>query len=633
MRVDVVYPKNKRQGLDGGKNSKFDPQLIADNESPDCLNVIFNNGAVETRGGSSKFNSTSVGSYVGDGLYTRHDRSGAESMCAWFNGTMYVNNGNVTFVTASSAQSIFTAGVRVCASEYENYIFFGNGGTLPYKYANGDFTRHGIYPPTITHTAASTAVGVLSGDYRYKITNVNTNLVESDVGPVSVTLTVLTGQILITSIPTAPLSWGVSARKIYRTVTSGSTYSLLATLNNNTATTHTDNTADGSLGALAPTDQGVPPLYSAIITHQNRLFCNDTANPQFVWFSELDNPYIFKATNFVRVGDDAGDLVRGFEIHDNGLVVFCDRSAYMIYMPDQDETNWVVVKMRSSYGSKSPFGFFTYNNKIMFPAVQGGRIVGFAALSGDATEPDATLLTVTASGSDLKSNRIEPDVFDIQNGFVGNISSIVFKNKAYISVSSGDSQLTNNRVIIFDFSIGNLNKKQEASWAPWSGVNAAQFTIFNNNLYYISSVSDGFVYRAAIDDVHVDVSSAINSYFWTKEFSGNPGDESFTKDFRYVTILYEKSGLYSMNLTYRVDSDSGDGTTIPVDLDPGGSRWGTMVWGVDNWSAGVEAAETKISLGQLRGKRIQFKFSNQNTANQKFKIKGLQFVYNNKGTR
>jgi hypothetical protein len=635
---DVLYPARKKIQFDGGKNSKYQVQLIDDNESPDCLNVRFEQGAVETRGGTSKLNTATVGSLSADGLYTRHDRSGTESMCAWFAGSLYVVSGT-SFHVIPSATSIYTAGQRVGSTEYENYIFFGNGGTLAYKYASGDFTRHGVYPPISAPALASNSTGALSaGTYVYKTTYVNSALVEGDVGLESNSFAVSAGggQINVSSIPTGALSYGVARRKLYRSYYSGatwSTFALVTTINDNSTTTYTDNIANSALGADAPTDQGVPPLYSTIITHQNRLFCNDTANPQLVWYSELDTPYTFEAANFIRVGDDSGDLVRSFAVHDNGLVVFTDNSAYMIYMPTQDPSGWSLQKLRSSYGSKSPFGNFSYENKIMFPAVQNTKLVGFAAIEGNGVDPEATLLTVSAAGSEMKSDRIEPDIFNIQTTPIARISSIVFKNKAFISVTYESPNTTNNRVYTFDFSIGNLSKNQKFAWSPDTGTKAEQFCVFGGSLYYQAADSTGYVYRMEIDDTFSDAGTAINSYYWTKEFYGLPGHEQYVKDFRYVNILYSTVGAYFMNFTYRVDSDKGDGNTITIDLDPGGSLWGTMVWGVDNWGGGTNQREERIYLGQLRGKRVQFKFSNQNVVSQGYKIIGMQIAYNIKGKR
>jgi hypothetical protein len=56
----------------------------------------------------------------------------------------------------------------------------------------------------------------------------------------------------LSQIPISKVS-GVTARKLYRTTANGTQLKLLATLPNNTATTYTDTTVDGALGANAPT--------------------------------------------------------------------------------------------------------------------------------------------------------------------------------------------------------------------------------------------------------------------------------------------------------------------------------------------------------------------------------------------
>lgn len=627
-----IFPKNAAQLFDGGLNSKYEKALIADNESPDCQNVIFNNGAVETRGGMTKLNTTAVGSYVGDGLYTRRDITGAESMVGFWNGTGYRLN-TTTFVTIGSAQSVFTAGVRVAAAQMENNIFFGNGSVIPYKYNGNDWTRHGVYPPTTTMTVATAPTGVgLTGSYRYKLTNINTALVESDVGPITATLTVNNQNVRLAAIPTAAQSFGVATRRIYRTDSTGTgTYSRVATIADNTTTTYDDALPDASLGVAAPTDQGVPPNYSAIIYHQSRLFMIDpTAN--LLWWTELNEPYTVKTTSFQVIGDSTQDLPKALGVYDNSVVIYCEKSTWIYYMQSTTPSDWRLVKAKSSFGSKSPFCVLEYNNKQLSVAMQNDKLVGFSALVGDTAEPSASILTISSAGGDTKSDRIEPDVFDMQEAFVGNFSGIVYKNKAYISVTKTSPNTTNNRVYCLDFSISRVDKKQKESWVPFKGWNASQFTIYGGNLYFQSSTATGFVYKHD-PTIYNDDSSAIDSYFWTKEFSGYDDDVNQFKDFRFANILYDKAGAYYMNFHYRTDSDKGGGDLVQVSLDPGGSLWGTMVWGRDMWGGGSYQKDDRIFLGSSRGKRIQFKFSNQNKVDQKFKVHRLSFLYNVKGYR
>jgi len=219
---DRKYPTSGRILFDGGLNTKFEKTILPDNESPDCANVLFENGSVGTRGGTTSV-AGSIGSHVGDGIYTRHSNDGNETMVVFGGGDM-LNLVSNTFVTVASAQSVFVSGVRVSGDEYENYLFLGQSGTSAYKY-NGDFTSHGIPVPQSAPTAATASNGTLSGDYRWLVTYVNSNLVEGDVGTFTVTLAATSDSIDVT-IPTAPASFGVNSRKVYRTEAGGSTFKL-----------------------------------------------------------------------------------------------------------------------------------------------------------------------------------------------------------------------------------------------------------------------------------------------------------------------------------------------------------------------------------------------------------------------
>lgn len=629
---ELIYPAKGRAMFDGGLNTKYERTIIPDNESPSCFNVIFSNGAVETRAGSAKLNTTAIGSFVGDGLYTRRANDSTETMIAFAGGTAWALTGASTFTTIGSAQSVFTAGVRVATAQFENHIFVGNGGVTPYKYNGVAWTRHGVPAATGVVTVASQSMGALTGAYQYKVTYINSQAVEGDVGTATASFSAAGAVIRLTGIPVAPQSHGVAARRIYRTEAAGTTYKRVTTINDNTTTTYDDSTADASLGATAPTDQGEPPKYSVICQHQNRLFMNDAANPNFIWYTELFEPYTVKTTNFQPVGDASFDLVKGIDVYDNAIVIHAERSFYLYHMPSTDPSDWSVIKIRSPYGSRSPFGAFLYNNKIMVPAMQSDKFAGFAAISGSTVDPTATTLDISRAGSDLKSDRVEPDMFDVQEAYVRNISSMVYRNKAYITLTSGDGTTTNNRVWIYDFSISNLSKKQEASWVPLSGLAASQFTIYGGKLYYLSSTTSGFVYQLETTS-YADSGSAINSYFWTKEFAGLPGHESYEKDFRRANILVELVGSYNMALNWRVDSDSGEGTQKTVNLNPGGAVWQAFVWGAANWDAGRGQRDVPVFLGPAHGKRIQFRFGNQNVAGQAFKVHWLTFTYNLKGKR
>jgi len=110
-------------------------------------------------------------------------------------------------------------------------------------------------PGAVTVALANPAAAgnVDNGAHRYLATFVTADG-ETEAGVESVAATVTdktaNGKVELTAIPIGGAL--VTARKLYRTAAGGSAYKLLATIANNTATTYTDNIADSSLGAGAP---------------------------------------------------------------------------------------------------------------------------------------------------------------------------------------------------------------------------------------------------------------------------------------------------------------------------------------------------------------------------------------------
>jgi uncharacterized phiE125 gp8 family phage protein len=121
--------------------------------------------------------------------------------------------------------------------------------------------------PTVALASPATPGNVNAGAHRWRVTFVTADG-ETDGGTISAAVTVanpaVNGQVSITAVPLGGAA--VTARKIYRTVAGGSTYLLLATINDNTTTTYTDNVADGSLGVGCPSSNTTQdPLLSRLI--------------------------------------------------------------------------------------------------------------------------------------------------------------------------------------------------------------------------------------------------------------------------------------------------------------------------------------------------------------------------------
>lgn len=126
--------------------------------------------------------------------------------------------------------------------------------------------------PLAPTAADSGSAGNLNGAYTWRITFVGTDSTESEGGTISSSLSVTNKSVSLTNIMTG--TGAVTSRKVYRTVASGTQHKLVATISDNTTTTYTDNTADGSLGDNVPTTssvQRIPQEYHRSVLYKRAL--------------------------------------------------------------------------------------------------------------------------------------------------------------------------------------------------------------------------------------------------------------------------------------------------------------------------------------------------------------------------
>lgn len=122
-------------------------------------------------------------------------------------------------------------------------------------------------PGAITVALVAESGNVDNGSHRYRLTFVTADG-ETQAGDISAAVAIAnktaSGKVLLSSIPIGGST--VASRRIYRTAANGAVYYLLATIADNTTTTYTDNIADASLGASAPSANTTgDPLLSILI--------------------------------------------------------------------------------------------------------------------------------------------------------------------------------------------------------------------------------------------------------------------------------------------------------------------------------------------------------------------------------
>jgi hypothetical protein len=154
-------------------------------------------------------------------------------------------NGVITLIDQSALPPTALA-------EAINIFLYEKGSPGPRWGTNWYGTAPVLPPPGAPTLATVSGSGLGIGSYMYQVTFVNAQG-ETTGGTVATAVTTSGNQqVNISSIPLGPS--GVTARKIYRTAVNGIAGSekLLTTIADNTTTTYTDTTADGSLGVPVP---------------------------------------------------------------------------------------------------------------------------------------------------------------------------------------------------------------------------------------------------------------------------------------------------------------------------------------------------------------------------------------------
>ena len=77
----------------------------------------------------------------------------------------------------------------------------------------------------------------------------------------------------------------------------------------------------------------------------------DASEPQYVYYSNLGDPFVFPSTNFIKVARGDGEKITGLGVHSNSVIVYKENSVWAIYMPDTTDTNWVLIKTDAKYGA------------------------------------------------------------------------------------------------------------------------------------------------------------------------------------------------------------------------------------------------------------------------------------------
>jgi hypothetical protein len=262
-------------------------------------------------------------------------------------------------------------------------------------------------------SVANTGSGVLTGDYNCVTTFVYSNSKESRPSPVSNTDTLANEQFEVEEIPIGGA--GVVARKLYRCKAADSRFYLMHTLNDNTTTEYTDNTADGSLGAEVVTMQSLPPKGEQLLWSKERAFIlGRNIARDSIYYSKLSEPDIFSENNYLEVDSQAGKNTAIFDFLGR-YIIFKLEKAYLWEGP-----GYVARKVSDA------FGCIDWKS-IQMVEIKGVKVLAFLSKQGICIF-DGLNFTIISGGINKELLNYE----GVKNpGVTGNRVSSYYADKEY----------------------------------------------------------------------------------------------------------------------------------------------------------------------------------------------------------
>ena len=558
----------RQSDMGAGLNTRTAKHLIHASEA-----LAFNNltlsadrGMPKRRNGYTKLNAGAIPTASGspiNGLYRYYKSDGTRKLLVSHYGRIYRASGSTINAEVLVSGLTLNEPVNFCTL---GDICLSTNGIEGVKRYNGTAMRSAGFPaPGAATATASSAAGLLIGDYYWKVTFIYDDAAEeSTMGTASGLVTVTDKKVQLTSIPTGSAGSGVTKRNIYRTQAGGSTYYLIATIADNTTTTYLDNTADVALISLGPTDNGIPPTTRFLAAFANRMWY--ARNPTYksrLYFTAITQSETSPNTTgvapthgadieivpsdfWVDINKDDGDEITGLAVTLDSLIIFKSRSIWRL-IGDNPE-NFTIMKVNADSGCIAPRSIARVETLVYF--LSGGDKPSIYATDGVRVIPIGERIQTTLAT-------------DIDLSYISTATAVRYKYN-YVLIYRPTGGGYNSKGFIYDYikdawaTIGNIH--YASVFSVWDGAG-------DQGECYFGDASGGNVHR--FDNGTSDNGTEISSTWQSKFYDF--GQPDTRKPIAQVVMLVKAGGN---NITAEIRRDfntspiSGESSTFTPTADP-----------------------------------------------------------------
>jgi hypothetical protein len=569
-----------QRDIGAGANLKASRFTIPPNQMVLLRNFyLIEDGTLMGRRGTKLWNAATlgVGAILGS---TRAYFAGNNHFLAAFSGTIYKGD-DLTKTFASSLTGWSTTS-SVWFWQYLNYVYASNKTDAPQKWNGSAWSAMGVAAPLTAVTLAVGGAGTPNGTYTAKVSYV-TPTVESNPGPASASVTVVSQQISISSIPIGPA--GVTKRRIYFFKTGVSSVYLMAIeIADNITTTATLTTDQPSWTTAALLQQDPPPTGPWLtMLFKNRLWkAGDPTLIRRVFFSQVFIPEAWPQTFYVDIPFSFNDEVTSLFVLGDQLLVFGHTEMY--YVLGDSPFSFIVRKSFVIRGTPSPWGIAKVDNTALY-------FSRFGLLSFDGVQGRVT--------SDL----IEPQF----TGIFQNVRAVNYAATGTVSLAYYDRLKA--AVVSFPTGINTINDTtwwfflRRQGWVQDTRASRLLMTLDGKGDLgdlYSFDVDNGYLRQWDPDSVYSDDGVAIQARFKTGVLTGD--NPLTTKIWGWFTARARPSNA-TLQVNAEVDQ-GGETDTFVLNL-ARGAVIGTAVIGTATIAADFDDFEERFAPN-MKGRGIAY---------------------------
>jgi hypothetical protein len=393
-------------------------------------------GSLVKRHQNTYYNETSLGSNpVKSGVRYYHG-SIKELIISY--DTM-LKKGDDDLGTFSDIKTGLTANQKFDFVTYKGKLYCFNGEDSNLVYDGTNMTNMGCPVPGSVPTT-SLISGSLTGTFKYKVTYLYDGYQESNPSEESSAATP-SGQGVRVTIPVSS-DPRVTARKIYRTQNGGEIFYYVETVNNNTATTCDDTTADADLGDEVSTNHDEPRIAKMAILHKDRIFLlrPDSCEIDFTSIENYNSlPDIYDAlNNTVKVYEDDGENVLAIVAIEEGILCFKNTMTYLIQTYSQDPLSWSIIPV-DNHGTCCSWAF--------------GKVGPGSVIYISLSKENEKELRLYRGGASINISHLIKDFIDtIQTSRFDDVDMQYYANRLYISYADNFTGVDyENTLLILEF--------------------------------------------------------------------------------------------------------------------------------------------------------------------------------------